>query len=130
MGTFALMALVDHLSNSAAAVGGILMLLNLEGMSEVLVVFLYPPLFAVGFGSRQGLYPTIAADIFHGRHFGSIIGFLAFSIGMGAGIGPWLAGYLHDISGSYASSCWIGIVLCVLSLVCIWIVAPSKGADA
>ncbi len=114
---------------SLALVGGIVVLLNLDGMSEILVVSLYPPLFAVGFGSRQGLYPTIAADIFHGKHFGSIIGFLAFSIGMGAGVGPWLAGYLHDLSGSYASSGWIGIVLCALSLACIWIVAPSRGAD-
>ena len=112
---------------SLALVGGIVMILNLDGMSEIVVVSLYPPLFAVGFGSRQGLYPTIAADIFHGRHFGSIIGLLALSIGTGAGVGPWLAGYLHDLSGSYASSCWIGIVLCGLSLVCIWIVAPSKG---
>ncbi len=114
---------------SMALVGGILVILYLDRMSEFAVVSLYPPLFAVGFGSRQGLYPTIAADIFHGKHFGSIIGLLALSIGTGAGVGPWLAGYLHDVSGSYASSGWIGIVLCVLSLVCIWIVAPSKGAD-
>ena len=54
---------------SLALVGGILMILNLDGIPEILVVSLYPPLFAVGFGSRQGLYPTIAADIFHGEAF-------------------------------------------------------------
>ncbi len=114
---------------SLALVGGILFILYLDRMPEIVVVSLYPPLFALGFGSRQGLYPTIAADIFHGKHFGSIIGLLALSIGTGAGVGPWLAGYLHDVSGSYASSCWIGMVLCMLSLACIWIVAPSKGTD-
>lgn len=115
---------------SLALVGGILVILFLPQMPRFLLLVLYPPLFAVGFGSRQALYPTIAADIFHGAHFGSIIGVLAVCIGIGAGVGPWLAGYLHDLSGSYASSCWTAIVLCVLSLVSIWITAPRKGQHA
>lgn len=114
---------------SLALVGGILFILFLDAMPRALLIGVYPPLFAVGFGSRQALYPTIAADIFHGAHFGSIIGVLAVCIGLGAGLGPWLAGYLHDLSGSYASSCWTAIVLCVLSLVSMWVVAPSKGPD-
>ncbi len=114
---------------SAALVGGILVILFLDEMPRVLLIGLYPPLFAVGFGSRQALYPTIAADIFHGAHFGSIIGVLAVCIGIGSGVGPWLAGYLHDLSGSYASSCWAAMVLVMLSLVCIWVTAPGKGPD-
>ena len=114
---------------SLALVGSVLVILFLDAMPRVLLIGLYPPLFAVGFGSRQGLYPTIAAELFHGAHFGSIIGVLAVCIGIGSGVGPWLAGYLHDLSGSYASSCWTAIVLVVLSLVCIWVTAPSKGPD-
>ena len=114
---------------SLALVGGVLVILFLDAMPRVLLIGLYPPMFAVGFGSRQGLYPTIAAELFHGAHFGSIIGVLAVCIGIGSGVGPWLAGYLHDLSGSYASSCWTAIVLVVLSLVCIWVTAPSKGPD-
>ena len=38
---------------SLALVGGILFILNLEGMSEIFVASLYPPLFAVGFGSYR-----------------------------------------------------------------------------
>ena len=114
---------------SLALVGSVLVILFLDAMPRVLLIGLYPPLFAVGFGSRQGLYPTIAAELFHGAHFGSIIGVLAVCIGIGSGVGPWLAGYLHDLSGSYASSCWTAIVLVVLSLVCVWVTAPSKGPD-
>ena len=114
---------------TAALVGGILLILFLDGMPRVVLIAVYPPLFAVGFGSRQSLYPTVAADIFHGAHFGSIIGVLAVCIGMGAGVGPWLAGYLFDLSGSYASSCWTAIVMCVLSLGCFWATEPSKGPD-
>ena len=114
---------------TVALVGGILLILFLDGMPRFVLIAVYPPLFAVGFGSRQSLYPTVAADIFHGAHFGSIIGVLAVCIGMGAGVGPWLAGYLFDLSGSYASSCWTAIVMCVLSLGCFWATSPSKGPD-
>ncbi len=115
---------------TVALVAGILFILYLDGTSRFLLITLYPPLFAVGFGSRQSLYPTVAADIFHGAHFGSIIGVLAVCIGIGAGVGPWLAGYLFDVSGSYASSCWTAIAMCVLSLGCFWATAPSKGPNS
>ena len=114
---------------TVALVAGILVILFLDGMPRFLLITLYPPIFAVGFGSRQSLYPTAAADIFHGAHFGSIIGVLAVCIGTGAGVGPWLAGYLFDVSGSYASSCWTAIAMSVLSLGCFWATAPSKGPD-
>lgn len=114
---------------SMALTGGILLILFLDELSEVLLVGLYPPLFAVGFASRQSLYPTIAADIFHGPHFGSIIGVAALFIGAGSGVGPWLAGYLHDLSGNYASACWTAVALGLLSLACIWVAAPRKGVD-
>ncbi len=115
---------------TVALVAGILFIRFLDGVSRFLLIALYPPLFAVGFGSRQSLYPTVAADIFHGAHFGSIIGVLAVCIGIGAGVGPWLAGYLFDVSGSYASSCWTAIAMCVLSLGCFWATAPSKGPNS
>ena len=113
---------------SLALVGGIVVILLLDAIPQILLITLYPPLFALGFGSRQSLYPTIAADIFHGPHFGSIIGALAVCVGAGAGVGPWLAGYLFDLSGSYGSSCWSAIVLSFLSLACIWVTAPRKGS--
>ena len=115
---------------SVALVAGILMILYVDDVPRTLLLGLFPPVYAVGFGSRQSLYPTIAADIFHGPHFGVIVGVLAVCIGMGAGIGPWLAGYLHDLSGSYASSCWTAIALSGFSMVCIWATAPGKGAEA
>ena len=77
---------------TAALVGGILLILFLDGMPRFVLIAVYPPLFAVGFGSRQSLYPTVAADIFHGAHFGSIIGVLAVCIGMGAGVGTLAGG--------------------------------------
>jgi len=61
--------------------------------------------YAITFGFGAGLYsPTIfigAADIFHGRHFGTINGIILAGLGFGGAIGPSLGGYLHDIFGNY-----------------------------
>ena len=65
------------------------------------VLYAFPPFIALGFSSRQSLYPTIAADLFHGKSFGAIIGAIALFIGAGAGIGPWMGGMIHDWTGSY-----------------------------
>jgi len=115
---------------SLCLVGAILVLLFLGDASQNWLVYVFPLLFSVGFSSRQSLYPTIAADLFHGRHFGSIVGVIALFIGAGAGLGPWLGGYLHDLSGDYQSSFIAAIFFCVISLWLIWAAAPRKGRVA
>jgi MFS family permease len=75
---------------------------------------------AFGFSSRQSLYPTIAADLFHGKSFGAIIGAIALFIGAGAGIGPWLGGMVHDWTGSYYWAFCIAQALSFFSVVFIW----------
>lgn len=112
---------------SLCLVGAILVLLLLEDSSQTWLVYSFPPLFAVGFSSRQSLYPTIAADLFHGRHFGSIVGITALFIGAGAGVGPWLGGYLYDLSGDYDSAFLAAIIFCLVSIWLIWETAPRKG---
>jgi len=69
---------------------------------------------------------AIPAEIFQGRHYGSIFGTLMLaSIGGGA-VGPWLTGVLHDRTGSYTLAFWISIACSVISAVAIWLAAPRK----
>lgn len=80
------------------------------------LLYVFPPLIACGFSSRQSLYPTIAADLFHGSSFGAIIGAIALFIGAGAGIGPWLGGAVYDWTGSYLGAFWAAQLLTFLSV--------------
>lgn len=45
---------------------------------------------------------AIPAEIFLGRHYGSIFGTLMLASMLGAAAGPWVTGALHDVTGSYA----------------------------
>jgi len=116
----------SYLLGSVSLMAGIFLLMMITDVSRSWLFYAFPPFIAVGFSSRQSLYPTIAADLFHGKSFGAIIGAISLFIGAGAGIGPWLGGVIHDWSGSYRQAFWIAQALTFLSVIFIWI-AESRN---
>jgi cyanate permease len=44
----------------------------------------------------------------------------------GGAAGPWVAGTLHDLVGSYAPTFWMCIGLNIVSAAAIWRAAPRK----
>jgi len=69
---------------------------------------------------------AIPAEIFQGRHYGSIFGTLMLASIAGGAVGPWLTGTLHDATGNYIVAFWIALVSSLLSAVAIWFAAPRK----
>ena len=79
----------------------------------------------LGYGLTSVLGP-IPAEIFQGRHFGSIFGTLMGIAVLGGALGPWAAGALYDSSGSYAIGFSIALGCSVLSAIAIWLAAPRE----
>lgn len=102
-------------------------LLMLLDTNRAWLLYAFPPFVAVGFSSRQSLYPVIAADLFHGKAFGAIIGVIALFIGAGAGIGPWLGGVLYDWSGGYLSAFWVAQATALVSMIFLLQVGTRKS---
>ena len=50
------------------------------------------------------VFGAIRAELFQGRHYGTIFG--ALSLASGTGLGPWVAGALYDATGISASTSW------------------------
>jgi MFS family permease len=80
---------------------------------------------ALGYGLTS-VVSAIPAEIFQGRHFGAIFGTLMLSAIAGGAVGPWAAGVLHDVTGSYRLLFWMAIGCSLLSAVAIWMAAPRK----
>jgi MFS family permease len=80
---------------------------------------------ALGYGLTS-VVSAIPAEIFQGRHFGAIFGTLMLSAIAGGAVGPWAAGALHDVTGSYRLLFWMAIGCSLLSAVAIWMAAPRK----
>jgi MFS family permease len=68
----------------------------------------------------------IVAEIFEGPHYGSIFGTITMALIGGGAAGPWVAGIIHDATGSYRLAFLLAIACCVTSAAAIWIAAPRK----
>jgi MFS family permease len=76
-----------------------------------LVVFAL--LLGVGYGGWVALSPTVSADLFGAEGLGGTVGALYTSAGVGALLGPSLAGFVVDRTGSYQPAIILGLVLAV-----------------
>ena len=80
---------------------------------------------ALGYGLTP-IFGSVVAEIFQGKHYGSIFGTLMLAAIAGGAAGPWVTGALYDARGSYTLAFAICIVASVLSVVAIWFAAPRK----
>lgn len=68
----------------------------------------------------------IVAEIFEGPHYGSIFGTVTIALIGGGAVGPWMAGAIHDATGSYRLAFLLIIAFCLVSIVAIWIAGPRS----
>jgi MFS family permease len=64
-------------------------------------IYGYAVLLGVGYSATASLIPAMVSDRFGGRHFGTIVGVGLMGSAAGSALGPWIAGYLFDATGSY-----------------------------
>jgi MFS family permease len=79
--------------------------------------------------SLTSVIGAIPAEIFEGRHYGTIFGTLMLAAIGGGAVGPWVTGLLHDATASYTLAFWIAIGCSALSATAIWLAAP-RGVRA
>jgi MFS family permease len=65
-------------------------------------IYGYAVLLGLGYSVTASLIPAMVSDRFSGPHFGAIVGAGLMGSAAGSALGPWIAGYLFDRTGSYA----------------------------
>ncbi len=71
------------------------------GAPAAWAIYGYAVLLGVGYSATASLIPAMVSDRFGGTHFGAIVGFGLMGSAAGSAVGPWLAGFLFDVTGSY-----------------------------
>jgi MFS family permease len=79
----------------------------------------------LGYGLTS-VIAAIPAEIFQGKHYGTIFGTLMLAAIGGGAVGPWLTGAVYDATGSYTLAWWIAIGCSLLSGASIWLASPRK----
>jgi MFS family permease len=118
-------ALAATISYGCTAVGT-LCLLGIEVWREAGPLYAYALFFGLGFGARGPIITAIASQLFHGRRFGVIYGILSIGNGVGGAVGPWFAGAIHDVTGSYRMAFLIAVGFCALGAACFWLARPPR----
>lgn len=87
-------------------------------------------LFAVFYGITHGGFFTaispIVAEFFGISSHGVLFGIVAFSGTIGGAIGPFVAGYIFDITAGYSLAFWLGTLVSTLGLMLIVLLKPIK----
>jgi MFS family permease len=76
--------------------------------------------------SLTSVLGAIPAEIFAGRHYGTVFGTVMLTAIVGGAAGPWAAGALYDVTGSYTPAFSIAMAGSALSALAIWLAAPRK----
>ena len=109
------------------AIGALIALLSVENTPRLWLLYFY----ATCSGFATGLFsPTIfvgLADIFHGKNIGAISAMLLTGTGIGGAIGPWLGGYIFDVTGSYRYAFIVSMVAFAVACISVWIAGPRKA---
>ena len=81
-------------------------------------------LFGFSYGGGVTLLPPLCGDLFGRAHVAAIVGMIFAVAGSPAAIGPYMAGWLYDLTGSYSaaflSSAAMNGVALALTLVLAW----------
>ena len=68
-----------------------------------------------------------AADIYRGRNISAISALLLTGIGLGGAVGPWLGGYIYDVSQSYHTAFIVSMAAFAVGGISYWLAAPRKA---
>jgi predicted MFS family arabinose efflux permease len=115
-----------YLGGIAILVAGILTLLSIGPGTGAWALYLYAGLMGIGYAVSPAMTPVLGARFFAGRHFGAIFGALNLLHHAGGALGVWLAGLVHDLSGTYTLAFLLSMASSLLSLGCVWLAAPRR----
>jgi MFS family permease len=115
---------------SLVAIAGIGCFAMTRGPQDLPLLVLYT-VAGFGFGMRIALLSTIPAAVFSGPSLGTILGVVQAGGGLGGAVGPYLGGWLFDVTGSYRLAFLAAAVAIAGSSVAAWLAArPVREADS
>jgi MFS family permease len=110
----------------ACVVAGICALLGIGPVSPQWLLYLYAVFMGVGYAVSPAMTPIMSGIFFGGPHFGVIFGALNMLYHAGGAAGVWLAGYAHDLTGSYQLPFSASMASVATTVLLIWLAAPRR----
>ena len=130
VGRLAMGSAGDRIGNKSAMIICFLILvatlLWLQSTKEMWTFYLFAVIYGFAHGGFFALTSPTVAGLFGLSSHGVILGIVFFSGSIGGAIGPVLAGYLFDITGSYQLGFLIPAVFSVIGLILVLLLKPTR----
>jgi len=91
---------------------------------DLWMLYLFAIIFAFGYATMIALMSPIIAELFGIRSVGILLGIVNFAATIGCAVGPVLAGWLFDISGSYQLAFFTCIAVSFIGLIITLFIRP------
>jgi MFS family permease len=101
-------------SYAATALGTLALLLIVPG-APIWLLYAFVGLFGLTLGARGPIVAALAADIYGGRSYGTVLGLITLGNRLGSAVGPWLGGVIYDATGSYRAAFGVSITAIVIA---------------
>lgn len=111
---------------NCAGILGFLFLMSMHDMSAPWRLYAFVILHGLGYGSVATVAGSTAGDLFPGNSLGRIIAMCSMIFGFGGALGPYVGGYFHDHTGSYAMTFLLLLIAILVGIFGIWMAAPRR----
>jgi predicted MFS family arabinose efflux permease len=103
------------------------LLLLLSFDSSVLLLVLFVPVFGLCMGMRGPIVSSVAARYFAGPRVATIYGLIYASNALGAALGSFAGGLLHDLTGGYRAALAMSLMLITVAALPFWTVPALRS---
>jgi len=108
---------------------GVMMTIDSDSNSSIAVVWLFAILMGLGIGSWLPTMSILVSYNFGLVAYGTIFGIISLINNIGGSVGPFLAGRIYDINGSYDLAFTIFFVLFAISIPLILLVKRPAAME-
>ncbi|HTU02354.1 MAG TPA: MFS transporter, partial [Candidatus Sulfotelmatobacter sp.] len=99
---------------------GVIAALFITSPDQTWLLWIHSCFFGLTWGARGPMITAKTADLFQGRHLGTILGVISIGTGIGAAVGAWASGLIFDLSGSYRLAFMLSIASYLAGCVAFW----------
>ena len=111
----------------AGTASGMLLLVLLSTNPSLLLLALFVPVFGFCMGVRGPIVSSVSARYFAGPRVATIYGLIYASNAVGAALGAFAGGLLHDLTGGYRAGLAMALVLIALAAMPFWTVPALRN---
>jgi len=107
-----------------------LAMLILTNAGNLNTIYIAVSLYGLVYGGTSPIMPTLAVDLFGTKSIGSILGSINTSYTIGGAIGPFIAGYIFDVTRSYyAAFSSAAVALAMVFLLSLLLKPPRRNVN-